>query len=369
MFERVSHQARSSTRTLLRFFVNYSDALNHVGRYDDAVRQALSGVDVAGELGLQRSLGCHAGGQCGGAAAGSRGVGAGVGHDRAGAGTGSASAPSRPSAAASGLVVRVWRGQLDEADAVLTEFRPMIRREQLSPQYNNQAIRTDAEHALAVGDHQRAWSDVSVFLDHWELYHCAVSYPILAAGAAAGRVLDQRDGSGQRAALIRDFLDHRAVPVRVRAFWEPVITAELDDTAEAWRSALDQLAAQRAPAHLRPYAGLRLGQRLVAGRERVEAKEVLATASEAAVALGSTLLADRIAALAQRAGFVVAPPTKESPVAGLTPRELEVLQLVAAGRSMAKSALRCSSVRRPPACTSPTSWPSSASTVAARRQP
>jgi DNA-binding CsgD family transcriptional regulator len=227
----------------------------------------------------------------------------------------------------------VWRGQLDEADAVLTEFRPMIRREQLSPQYNNQAIRTDAEHALAVGDHQRAWSDVAVFLDHWELYHCAVSYPILAAGAAAGRVLDQRDGSGQRAVLIRDFLDHRAAPVRVRAFWEPVITAELDDTAEAWRSALDQLAAQRAPAHLRPYGGLRLGQHLVAGRERAEAKEVLATASEDAVALGSTLLADRIATLAQRAGFVMTAPTEESPVAGLTPRELEVLQLVAAGRS------------------------------------
>ena len=121
--------------------------------------------------------------------------------------------------------------------------------------------------------------------------------------------------------------------VRIRAFWEPVIIAELDDTAEAWRSALDQLAAQPAPAHLRPYAGLRLGQHLVAERERVEAKEVLATASEDAVALGSTLLTDRIAALAQRAGFVVAPPTEASPVAGLTPRELEVLQLVAAGRS------------------------------------
>jgi ATP/maltotriose-dependent transcriptional regulator MalT len=332
MFERVSHQARSSTRTLLRFFVNYSDALNHVGRYDDAVRQALSGVDVAGELGLQRSWGATLAGN---AAEPLLALGEWA---RASAMIERALELDPPAHHHAHLRLLqawlyVWRGQLDEADAVLTEFRPMIRREQLSPQYNHQAIRADAEHALAVGDHQRAWSDVAVFLDHWELYPCAVSYPILAAGAAAGRVLDQRDGSGQRAVLIRDFLDHRAVPVRVRAFWEPVITAELDDTAEAWRSALDQLAAQRAPAHLRPYAGLRLGQHLVAGRERVEAKEVLATASENAVVLGSTLLADRIAALAQRAGFVVAAPTEESPVAGLTPRELEVLQLVAAGRS------------------------------------
>jgi DNA-binding CsgD family transcriptional regulator len=229
--------------------------------------------------------------------------------------------------------LHVWRGQLDEADAVLAEFRPLISDEQLSPQYNSQAIRTDAEHALALGDHQRAWSDAKVFFDHWDLYERTQCYPLLAAGAAAARVLDQREGRGERSALVRDLFDHRAMRVRVRAFWEPVIIAELADTAEGWRSAWDQLAAQPAPAHLRPYAGLRLGQHLVAERARVEAKEVLATASEGAVALGSTLLADRISALAQRAGFVVAAPTEESPVAGLTPRELEVLQLVAAGRS------------------------------------
>src|SRR5215211_6109581 len=56
-FERVSHRARSSARTLLRFYVNYSDALNHVGRFDDAASEAMSGVEVASELGLQRSVG------------------------------------------------------------------------------------------------------------------------------------------------------------------------------------------------------------------------------------------------------------------------------------------------------------------------
>jgi DNA-binding CsgD family transcriptional regulator len=146
-------------------------------------------------------------------------------------------------------------------------------------------------------------------------------------------VLDQRDGAGVRLSLIKDFFDHQALPVRIRAFWGPVITAELEDTAAAWRSALDELGALQAPAHLRPLAGLRLAQHLVAGRERTEAKHVLATASAEAIAIGSTLLADRIAALSQRAGFVVAPPPEESPVAGLTPREIEVLQLVAEGRS------------------------------------
>ena len=330
-FERVSHIARSSARTLLRFYINYSDALNHVGRYEDAASQALSGVEMASELGLQRSLGAMLAGNAAEPllALGQWG--------RASAMIERALELDPPAHHHAHLRLLqawlyVWRGQLDEADAVLTEFRPLITNEQLSPQYNSQAIRTDAEHALAVGDHRRAWADVKVFLDHWELYERTQCYPVLALGGAAARVLDQRDGGGQRLALIRKFVD-QAAPVRIRASWAPVITAELEDTAQAWRAALEELGALQAPAHLRPYAGLRLGQHLVSGRERNEAKQVLATASAEAVSLGSTLLADRIGALSQRAGFALAAPPEENPVAGLTPREIEVLQLVAAGRS------------------------------------
>jgi ATP/maltotriose-dependent transcriptional regulator MalT len=331
-FERVSHLARSSNRTLLRYYINYSDALNHMGRYEDATTQALSGVDVARELGLERSFGAMLAGNAaeplvalGQWARASAMIERALELD-----------PPAPHHAHLRLLqawLHVWRSQLDEADAVLAEFRPSITNAQLAPQYTSQAIRTDAEYALAVGDHQRAWSDVTVFFDHWELYEQTQCYPLLAAGAAASRVLDQREGTRERSALVRDLFDHRAMQVCIRCFWEPVIIAELEDTAEAWRSAWDQLADQPAPAHLRPYTGLRLGQHLVAARERVEAKEVLATASEDAARLGSALLADRIAALAQRAGFVVAGPVEHSPIAGLTPRELEVLQLVAAGRS------------------------------------
>jgi DNA-binding CsgD family transcriptional regulator/tetratricopeptide (TPR) repeat protein len=331
-FERVSHLAGSSTRTLLRFYINYSDALNHVGRYEDAASQAMSGVEMARELGLQRSVGAMLAGN---AAEPLLALGQWA---RASAMIERALELDPPANHHAHLRLlqawlHVWRGQLDEADAVLIEFRPLISGEQLDPQYSSQAIRTDAEHALAVGDHQRAWSDVGAFLDHWELYERTQCYPVLAAGAAAARVLDQREGTGERLALVRDHFDHRAMPVRIRPIWEPVIIAELQDTAEAWRFALDQLAKLSAPAHLHPYAGLRLGQHLVAGRERTEAKQVLATASEEAAAIGSALLADRINALSQRAGFVVAPPADESPLGGLTPREIEVLQLVAAGKS------------------------------------
>jgi len=330
--EQVSQLARNSARTMLRFYINYSDALNHVGRYEDAASQALSGVEMARDLGLQRSLGAMLAGN---AAEPLIAIGQ---WGRASAMIERALELDPPAHHHAHLRLLqawlfVWRGQLDDADAVLSEFRPLIAREQLSPQYNSQAIRADAEHALAVGDHHRAWSDVTVFLDHWERYERTQCYPLLAVGAAAARALDQRDGGGPRLRLVKDFFDHQALPVRIRAFWEPVIRAELEDTAEAWRVAHDELAVLQAPAHLRPLAGLRLAQHLVAGRERMEAKHVLTAASAEAIALGSTLLADRISALSQRAGFVVAPPTEESPVAGLTPREIEVLQLVAEGRS------------------------------------
>ena len=270
-FERVSHLAGSSTRTLLRFYINYSDALNHVGRYEDAASQAMSGVEMARELGLQRSVGAMLAGN---AAEPLLAVGQ---WGRASAMIERALELDPPAHHHAHLRLlqawlHVWRGQLDEADAVLTEFRPLISGRQLVAQYNSQAIRTDAEHALAVGDHQRAWFDVTVFFDHWELYETTQCYPLLAAAGAAARVLDQREGSGERLALVRDLFDHRAMHVHIRPFWEPVIIAELDDTAEAWRSALSQLTTQAGPAHLRPYAGLRLGQHLVAARERVEAK-------------------------------------------------------------------------------------------------
>ena len=203
-FERVSHLARSSARTLLRFYINYSDALNHVGRYEDAASQALSGVEMASELGLQRSLGAMLAGN---AAEPLLALGQWA---RASAMIERALELDPPAHHHAHLRLLqawlfVWRGQLDEADAVLTEFRPSIGHEQLSPQYHSQAIRTDAEHALAVGDHRRAWSDVQVFLDHWELYERTQCYPVLAIGAAAARTLDQRDGGRERLSLIKDF--------------------------------------------------------------------------------------------------------------------------------------------------------------------
>ena len=162
----------------------------------------------------------------------------------------------------------------------------------------------------------------------------AWTYPVLAVGGR-GRS-GPGPGRGHRGAVADgsgSLLEHRALKINIRPLWLPVIAAELEDSADGWRTALAELHALPGPAHLRPYAGLRLAQHLVAGRERAEAKAVLATATEQAAALGARLLTDRLAALAHRAGLGPATEGPVSPLSGLTPREIEVLQLVAAGNS------------------------------------
>ena len=57
-WERAGALARGSTMTELRYFVNYSDALHLTGRYADAVSQAMAGIELARERGLERSSGC-----------------------------------------------------------------------------------------------------------------------------------------------------------------------------------------------------------------------------------------------------------------------------------------------------------------------
>jgi DNA-binding CsgD family transcriptional regulator len=145
-------------------------------------------------------------------------------------------------------------------------------------------------------------------------------------------VLDSAERTGRRTGVLRKTLAV-AKPIGVRSGWLPVIEAALDDTADGWRRAWKALADESAPAHLVPYAGLRLVQHLVVSRDRAEAREVLSSAGELARQMGAGLLTSRLTALAQRAGLSLDTTSANSPLAGLTAREAEVLQLVAGGKS------------------------------------
>ncbi len=336
-FEKAGRLTPVDSRSSIRYFVNHSDGLHLAGEFQRAVDQALAGVEVARRLGLERSSGAMLAGN---AAEPLMALGE---WTRAAAIIERALELDPPAHHRTHLRLlqawlNVWRGRLEEAEAVLAGFGAVIHGEQPSPQYASYAIRTDMDYALAIGDADRAWSDATVYLDRWDTYHAAQAYPVLAPGAAAARILDQRDGSRGRVALVREAYERRAAAIAIRSAWAPLIEAELTDDLSGWRTAVQRLGSPSAPAHLLPYAGLQLGRHLVAARERAEARSVLTSAAERALALGATLLTDRIAGLSQKAGLGGGPAfgasyAEPSPVAALTARELEVLELVAAGRS------------------------------------
>ncbi len=329
---RAGELGRDNARTMTRFYVNYSDALTNSGRYDAAVREALEGIDVARGLGLERSLGAMLAGN---AAEPLLALGEWARAERMITRALELDPPGHHFVHLQLLLawVAVWRGDLERADGLLTEFRGLVREVQLAPQYSVLVAWIDGELALATGDVERAWRHGDIAIEHVGRYSSATALPMLRVAAAAGRALDRAGDAGHvrgervQAALVE--LGDSAT----RPAWQPVIEAELADDIAGWRTAWDELATSTAPRYLRPYAGLRLAQHLIAQRDRVVARQVLAEAGDLADQLGAGLLTERLTALAHRAGLTHAPRSEAAALAALTPRELEVLELVAAGRS------------------------------------
>ena len=329
---RAGELGRGSRGTMLRFYINYSDALCLAGRYAEAVEQALAGVEVAAGLGLERSTGAMLAGN---AAEPLLALGE---WDRASQLVERSLELDPPAHHLAHLrLLQCWlrlqTGRLDEAEAILTEFRGLITGPQVAPQYSSQVIRLDVELALATGDVDRAWADLEVAFEHWDRYHVAHRYPLLWLAATTARAADRIDDGG-RLARVRSAYE-QVEPVRARQIWGPLIEAELADTVDAWRAVWAATTAAEMPCYLRPYAGLRLAQHLVSRRERVEARDVLAAATESADRIGASLVGSRLAALAARAGLTTAGTAVGAPglLATLTTREREVLRLVAVGRT------------------------------------
>ncbi len=261
--------AEGNSRTVLRYAINYSDALALSGRYRSAVTEALAGIDVARSLGLERSFGAMLAGN---AAEPLLALGE---WDRASQMIERALELDPPAHHYVHLRLvlawmALWRGDIDHTEATLNEFRHLVSVDQPAPQYSHYAIQIDAEYAVAVGDHERAWADTQLFLDHAHLYSASAIYPVLVSAATAARALDAADRADHRVGVVRNALA-AAKPIGVRRGWQPVIEAALEDTADGWRLAWKASVDDGAPAHLAPYAGLRLAQHLVASRDRSEA--------------------------------------------------------------------------------------------------
>ncbi|GAB3746250.1 LuxR family transcriptional regulator [Microlunatus parietis] len=321
--------ARGDASTMIRYYINGSDAEYWAGRYRTAAATARAGIDAAYGLGLDRTMGAMLAGN---AAWPLLALG-----DWAEAGriVDTALRLEPPAKHRTHLrMIRgwltLWWGDVAAADQLLAEFRSMITEDLTSPQYGMMALGLELWLGRWTEDPDRTWRATGQILRHWDRLHGGMVFEPLAVAAWAARLLD--GGPGERGEVVRDHL-RRSLPMTIRGFWEPVIEAELEGTIDLWRRAWAATDGSDGPVVIRPYVGLRLAQVLADAGEA--AAEVITDATAAATTLGSGLLVGALREAGRRAGLV---PTEESsapagPLDGLTPREREVLTLVAKGRT------------------------------------
>jgi DNA-binding CsgD family transcriptional regulator/tetratricopeptide (TPR) repeat protein len=330
-------EAHPNTRLEVTRTINLSDTYQLLGRYNDAVKTAIDGMDKARDVGLARSLGAML---TGNAVEPMIALGQWTDVDTLITRTLDLDPPARHRWHLQSLHawLLLWQGDIKGAEVVLGEVRASQVGRSLGFQYRMPVARISAEIALAVDDPVRAWEYLAGELTtKWE--HPGYALPTLAVGASV-------IGAKRRAGLaVRDddIAELRAGAERAKEWptapvWLAVVDAELTDDADAWNAVIVAVDAAEGPAHLRPYARYRQAQALVNAGDRGAAMEVLPTARDEASGLGAGLIVSWVDDLARRVGLKldgVAPGGRSAggDAYGLTEREREVLRLVAAGRS------------------------------------
>lgn len=321
-------------KLLTRYHVNLSDVLRIHGAYREASDVALEGIEVAADLGLKRTSGVMLAGNAaepllflGDWAAARQLIERALELDPP--------AHHRIHLKTLHALVLVWVDELADADRTLAELRPLLLTPQAVPQYVTMIALSEAEYGLATGDPERAWRAAVAALDQRDRQIVGSLWWVARAGAeATGAARERGDTNIDIAAataflreLIAEF-DHVTRCDAARGLIEAELTSDLAD----WDHALRALDAAEGPVHQRAHAQLRRAE-LLAPIDRRQAADALVAASDSARSVGARVLQRRIDDLGRRLGLPRADaPTSRGRVA-LTPRELEVLRLVANGRT------------------------------------
>jgi DNA-binding NarL/FixJ family response regulator len=361
---------------LLRNAVNASDAMNVLGRYREAVEIAEAGVAQARHRGVERTSGIML-------ASNTVEPLLALGElDRAEKLLDPALALEPPPGfrvhlQRMKLWLTLWRGDPDRADELVRRWRPgMLVQSEIEMQSRLGFARVSAEVAIERGDAWRAWAEASVITSPKWRSIPAYDLPLLAVAARAlanfceARPADVDQATVEvtrEAARLREILgalsEWPTYPV-----WAPLVEAELlsapetaaPETAEtaetaatagaatagaadsapahpealvnAWRLAAEAAESPLAPAHLRPYALLRLAEANAAQGDRAAAL-VAATESRAvASSAGLGLIVQSVDRLRERA-VLGRQSQARTPDTSLTEREAQVLALIEQGLS------------------------------------
>ncbi|HEX8132205.1 MAG TPA: LuxR C-terminal-related transcriptional regulator, partial [Actinomycetes bacterium] len=342
---------------VLRGYANLCDLLDLTGELERAASTALRGVEEARQHGLERSFGAWL-------TADAAAVLVKLGRwDEAGERL-YAALPTTASGGLSAInmyqslaTLEVGRGELDLAAGRLGEARKLFERVFVGAQHIGPLYREQAAVAVWQGRHEEARAAVAAGLSAClgvdGARFAAALYPLgLRAEADAAERARDRHAEGEEADARQVAAELLEGARALRTPWGPEFEAHLaaceaewtrvvgGSDPERWQAAVQawDKAGQPYPA---AYARWHLTQALLAAGDRHQADHTLRQAHATATRLGARPLRQRLAQLARRGRVDLGQVAAAAGVAGgapadqlgLTPRELEVLGLVAEGRS------------------------------------